>query len=546
MSTTYVKFTDLSTGALLVGGGMDGWTPVDSDSFDQTLATGFAQAKPGMPPAFSLPLADSGVAVALQAAAAAGHLLQTEVASYDSSGRLTSDYLLTFSVVTGDDVTGAGGSLVQTVALEVGTYTSRITSYDPATGAGTTTAGGYNFVNKTPITTPAGTAPSDPSTLTASASTDATSYGKVNTFAVLTNSQGQLIGSSSGITFPTLSNDPYLPTSGKYLSSDNGAFIETPTIAYDLSDGTNRTTASFSYSALPNSTEPLLFDMTLNGTALDQVELIQTALSATGHNQVVTDTVLKNVTVTGVTFDLGDGGADGRIYQFQAGAGSYTTSHESTSAAPTTKSFTLSAPAAGAAGVAAPDGVAQRGIAYALTIQSYAGTSTNTAISSARFAVTGDGPGTGAFSPLTITFDTAPSASVLAALATPMNQTFTLAQEKASGVNQSPHSFDTLTLANVQLSGAPVITDNGDGTSSYTYTFSVGGVQDVFTQQNTDGSYTSVPTAGWNRTTNISTGAVRGDADASLLLPRHPDPDRPRRSAGRSVEHWRPARHGGG
>ena len=72
------------------------------------------------------------------------------MASYDSSGRLTSDYLITVSVVTGDDVTGGVGSSVQTLTLQAGAYTSQTTTYDTGTGTGTTTTGGYSFIDQEP------------------------------------------------------------------------------------------------------------------------------------------------------------------------------------------------------------------------------------------------------------------------------------------------------------------------------------------------------------------------------------------------------------
>jgi hypothetical protein len=520
VSTIYVKFTDLSTGAVLLGNGSDGWTPVDSDSFDQTLATDLAQGQASQTaPIILLPLADSGVAVQVQAAAAAGQKVQIEVASYDSSGRLTSDYLLIRSTVTSDQVTAGTGSSVQELTVQPSAYTSQTTSYDPGTGTPTTTDDGYGFLDHKPATTPVGAAPSDPSTLAASANTDAEAYSSVDTYVVLTDSAGKPVPTGSPVAFSGGPGLTELPSSDQRLSSYSGDVFEPNAVAYNLVGSGSATTASLFDAGPPNEASTLLFDMTLTGTQLKQIELFQTNMSNTGVFGVVSDTVLEAVTVTGVTFDLGDGGADGRITQFEAGAGTYTTSHETPAAAVTTKSVTLSTPASDAAGVAVVDNTRTGSIDYELTIQPYTGAATTTAISSARFAVTGDGPGTGAFSPLTITFDTMPDAAVLAALAAPVNESFTLDQNKHSNSDTSYYTFDALTFQKVQLSGSPVITVNGDGTSSYTYSFSVGEAQETFTQQQTDGAYTSSASPGFDQVFNTSTGQYDVEQDPACYCP---------------------------
>ena len=523
MSTTYVKFTDLTTGAVLLGNGTDGWTPVDSDSFDATLASGFAQAGVKAPD-FSLPVADSGVVVAVEAAAAAKNGFQTEVASYDSSGRLTSDYVITVSGVLADTVTEANSNAVHTLTLEVGSYTSQTTTYDPVTGAATTTDGGYSFITKNPLTGSAGTAPSDPTTLSASAGEDASAYPRIETFVALTNNQSALLANNGVV--GALAGDHaqnVLPASGNNLLDPayTGNLFEIENLELSVTDGTKGTTASFSYAAKPDSLSTVLFDAVLGGTPLNQAEIIQrsaaSAASGNSAGQVVSDTVLKNVIVTSMTFDLGDDGADGRIYQFQAGAGTFTTSHESTSSAPTTRSFSVVAPAAGAAVAAVADTVGPSNILYQLTVEPYAGASTTTMFSSALFSVTGDGPNKGAFSPLTITFDTAPDASVQAALAVPTNKEFTIS-ELAHGASAA--AFDTLTLVVVQPTGSPVITDNGDGTSSYAYTFSVGGVRDSYQTQDPDGSLEpATSTENWSRIVNLSTGQSEIDQTPACYCP---------------------------
>jgi hypothetical protein len=331
---------------------------------------------------------------------------------------------------------------------------------------------------------------------------------------LLTDSSGQLLPGTPNILLNALPN------------ADSGYVSEAESIVYSLARTPNTAgvspSASVSIAFRASSKDPQLFSMLAQGAALKQVEII----AACPNGTIKSDTIFNDVAITSQS-NLTSAGTPSVVYDLQD-LGGYSTTHYSASGKASTgeATWTTTLPISTEPISANLDPAEVSSNAF-LTFPSTAG-AVSAAIASVQFSVAND-PNFD-FSSLTVTFDQEPSADVLDAIAALGSHGSLLLQlYKQAGLGYSTFLvYERSQFSGVSLTGAPIVTNNGDGSSSYTYTFAFDGLKETYQNQKPDGTLRSINFAGWDQANILgqnggSTATIQSPAPAPTAPIAQPD-----------------------
>jgi hypothetical protein len=335
MSTTYVQFSPLGTNnegqvvleAPLTDAAGDGWSLVQADGYDETLFNELQTAENNnTSAAVELPTTDDSVALQVQSSPldSSDGGLQAEVATYDDSGRLVSDFVLRGGLTSDVVTTGGGTAGVDTLHMEVSNFREALTTYDQ-NGDPTTSVTTYNSSPKVNDVATSSAAPSSSAVPAAAAAGDDWAQSP-DTFIViepgspakggtpLKNEDGSGIQSTTG---PDINS----PAPNTLLPVYDFNYEVTPVTGDETggSEGEGGTegetvTASFSQAADANSETLLRYAS--SGEEINSIELYQLE-PGSGSAEVATDDLFKDVLIESETIHAGIEG-DTRSYALES------------------------------------------------------------------------------------------------------------------------------------------------------------------------------------------------------------------------------------